>query len=103
MIRRKQAAVPVRRRGVTFLETAIVSALMAFLAVLLSSAWSGLVRPTADMTARCRVAQEANLAAAALTRDLAGSSSNSEGRLGNPAQLRFICRMQPGSSELWLC
>lgn len=91
------------RFGFTLLEVAVVSALMAFLCLLLSATWSGLVRPTADLVHRTRIAQEANLAAASLVRDLAGSLPNPEGRVGLKTQFRFVGRMQPSNNQLWLC
>ena len=91
------------RDGFTLLEVTIVSALMAFLVVLLSATWSGLCRPTADIAARCRVAQEANLAAASLVRDLAGSLANPEGRIGGKQLYAFVGRIQPSNAQLWLC
>jgi len=92
-----------RRPAFTLMEVTIVGALMAFLATLLSLTASGLCRPTADIAARCRVAQEANLAAASLVRDLAGSLANPEGRLGGKALYRFVGRIQPSNTQLWLC
>lgn len=91
------------RRGFTMLEVMVVTTLMAFLTLLLSATWAGLVRPTADLAARTRLSQEANLAAASLVRDLAGSLPNAEGRIGTKAQYRFVGRMQPFNNQLWLC
>ncbi len=91
------------RRGFTLLEVTVVSFLLAFLTLLLSATWSGLVRPTADLVHRTRLAQEANLAAASLVRDLAGSLPNPEGRIGTKTQFRFVGRMQPSNNQLWLC
>ena len=56
MKNRKPIVCPHRRSGFTLLEATIVSALMAFLAVMISAAWSGFARPTADIAERCRVA-----------------------------------------------
>jgi hypothetical protein len=44
--------------------------LMALVAILLGNAWSAFGRPAIATVARCRVAQEANLAAEALARDV---------------------------------
>ena len=90
-----------RRSGFTLLEATIVSALMAFPAVMISATWSGFVRPTADITQRCRVAQEANLAVASLTRDLCGSLA--EDRTGSKTKFKVVGRMQPANSQLRLC
>jgi hypothetical protein len=59
--------------GFTMMEVAVAGALMSLLVILISGAWRGLGRSSTDATARCRVAQEANLAAAALARDFSGS------------------------------
>lgn len=91
------------RSGFTLLEAVIVNALMVFLAMLVSTAWSAFGRPTADVIARCRVTQEANLAAASLARDLGGSLANHEGRIGGKLLLRYVGRMQPAKKQLWLC
>lgn len=91
------------RRGFTLVEALVVSGLMALLAYLLGQTWSGLGRPTADLAARGRVAHEARLASAALSRDLGGSLDSTAGRTGQKALGKFVGRMQPNSSELWLC
>jgi len=93
----------VRRRGFTLLETMLVSGLMVFLVLLASGAWWAFGRPTADAVARCRVAQEARLAVTALAGDLGGCLPGPAGRLGGKAQLQWVGRMQPSSSQLWLC
>ncbi|MDB5334511.1 MAG: hypothetical protein JWN70_130 [Planctomycetaceae bacterium] len=89
------------RRGFTLLETTIVSAFMGFLAVLISTTWSAFIRPTADVAQRCRIAQEANLAVASLTRDLAGSLADNQ--TGTKAKYQVVGRMQPDNSQLRLC
>jgi len=61
-----------RHNGFTLTEFMIVSGLMSFLVLLISGAWAGPGRSSADAITRCRVAQEANLAIEALTRDLGG-------------------------------
>lgn len=70
--RRKNAASP-RRLAFTVLEVMLVSGLMAFLAMLLSSAWSGIGRSAVDISARSQLLQELDLAVASLSRDLSGS------------------------------
>ena len=62
-----------RRSGFTMIEVAMAGALMSLLVILISGAWRGLGRSATDATARSRVTQEANLAAAALARDFGGS------------------------------
>jgi hypothetical protein len=58
------------RRGFTVIEMMLTGFLMGLLAVLLGNAWAAFGRPAISSVARCRVAQEANLAAEALARDL---------------------------------
>ena len=89
-----------RRNAFTVVEALIVSGLMVLLAVLLSSAWSGLGRPLADAVGRCRVTQEASLALASLARDYAGSLPDA---VGEQVQGRLVGRQVIDGSELWLC
>ncbi|MFI5460974.1 MAG: hypothetical protein ACHRXM_36660 [Isosphaerales bacterium] len=89
--------------GFTVVELTIVSGLMTLLALLLAASWRGFCRPAFDAASRCRIAQEANLAAAALARDLGGSLSNPEGRLGPKTNAVFVGRMQPSPTWLRLC
>lgn len=91
------------RRGFSVVEMAIVSVLLALLAMLLASTWRGFCLPTIEAAARCRIAQEANLAAASLARDLGGSLANPEGRIGKKTDGQFVGRMQPSESWLRLC
>jgi len=88
-------------RGFTLVEAMLVSGLMSLLVLLLSGAWSGLGRPSADAIARCRVAQEANLAAEALARDLGGSLPDQS--TGTRESGRLVGRLAVDGSELWLC
>ena len=81
----------------------MVSGLMVLLVSLLGQMWSGLGRPTADVAARCRVAHEARLSSAALSRDLGGSLDCPAGRAGRKALGKLVGRLQPNGSELWLC
>lgn len=90
-----------RRQGFTLLEMIIVSGLMGFLAVLISATWSAFIRPTADISQRCRIAQEANLAVVSLTRDLSGSLADNQ--TGTKATFQVVGRMQPDNSQLRLC
>lgn len=91
------------RRGFSLVEVSIVSGLMAVLAVLLANAWSGLGRPLLDATVHARLAQEADLALAALSRDLGGYLSDTAGRTGGKSTYPVVGRLQPGGSQLWLC
>lgn len=92
---------PCPPRGFTLLEATIVSMLMAFLAVLISTTWSAFVRPVADMAMRCRVVQEASLAVASLSRDLAGSLADDS--TGSKTKFSQVGRMQPANAQLRLC
>lgn len=58
------------RRGFTILEMAITCVLMLVVALVLARAWSAFGRPALLAVARARVAQEANLAAEAIARDV---------------------------------
>ena len=87
--------------GFTLTEVMIVSVLMSFLVVLLSSAWAGFGRPTAEVVARCRLAQEANLAAESLLTDLAGNLADQPA--GTRRAGREVGRMVVAGSELRLC
>jgi prepilin-type N-terminal cleavage/methylation domain-containing protein len=59
-----------RRRGFTLTEMLMTAFLMGLMGVLLGNAWAAFGRPAVANVARCRVAQEANLAAEALARDI---------------------------------
>ena len=92
---------PSSRRAFTLIETLIVSGLMGFLAVLISATWSAFIRPTTDIANRCRIAQEASLALASLSRDLGGSLADN--LTGTTSQYQIVGRMQPGTSQLRIC
>lgn len=74
------------RGGFTLVEMVITGFLMALVAVLLGNAWMAFGRPAIATVARCRVAQEANLAAEALAYDV--------GRLARPATTEPDTRYQ---------
>lgn len=88
------------RFGFTLLEAVLTSALMSLLVLLLSEAWSGLGRASLDTLARCRLTQEASLAAAALAQDCAGSLPATTGPM---EQGQWVGRMLVSNAELWLC
>ena len=92
-----------RRRGFTMLEVTLVSGMMAFLVVLLSSAWIAMGRPTAALIARSQLYQEMDMAVAALAHDLGGGLANPEGRLAGKKLNRWVGWMAPSGNELWLC
>jgi len=60
------------KRGFTLIEVMIVGMMMVLLAIVLSSAWSGLGQPSIDTLVRCQVQQEAQLAAMSLAADCGG-------------------------------
>jgi prepilin-type N-terminal cleavage/methylation domain-containing protein len=69
----------IRRKAFTLVEVMVVSGLMAFLAVLISSAWGSLGRPTVALIRRSQCMQEIDMAVAVLARDLGGSLPGSVG------------------------
>jgi hypothetical protein len=91
------------RAGFTVVELAISSLLMALVALLLSATWTAFCRPAIDAAARCRLAQEANLAAASLARDFGGTLADASGQLGAPTDGQFVGRMVPEPWYLRLC
>lgn len=94
---RRICAATSRRSGFTLLEVTLVGGLMAFLAVLLTSAWKGIGRFPVDIMARSQLLQEMDLAVAALSRDVGGfmpipSSSNSSNYGGKNDYSLVGCR-----------
>jgi len=89
-------------RGFTLTELLIVSGLMAFMAMMLSSAWHGLGRSAIDLVARAQIVQEMELAIAALSRDLGGSLGDPEGRAGGKSDAKWINWSAPGNNKLLL-
>jgi type II secretory pathway pseudopilin PulG len=73
MDRPRMIAASQRRAGFTLVEIMMVGGLMAFLAILLSSAWNGIGRSAVDAAVRSQLLQELDLAVASLGRDLGGS------------------------------
>jgi hypothetical protein len=59
-----------RRRAATIIEMMVTSVLMVIVAVLLAKTWAMFGRSAISTVARARIAEEANLAAAALANDL---------------------------------
>lgn len=86
-----------RRRGFTLVEMVVTGFLMALVGILLGNAWAAFARPAITSVARCRVAQEANLAAEALAFDV--------GLLARPASTEPDTRYQnaqAGGAALYL-
>jgi type II secretory pathway component PulJ len=92
-----------RRAGFTVVELAVTSFLMALVAVLLSATWVAFCRPAIDAAVRCRLAQEASLAAASLARDYGGTLAGAGGSLGAKTDGQFVGRMVPDPGQLSLC
>jgi len=92
-----------RPKGFTLIEVMLVSCLMALLGILLSAIWTGFGRPLGDVAARCRVTQEAILAADSLARDFGGALTGPDGRIGSKLDGCFVGRLQPGGAALRLC
>jgi type II secretory pathway component PulJ len=90
-----------RPKGFTLTEVMLVGGLMSLLVILISGIWSGLGRSATDAVSRCRVAQEARLAAAALARDFGGSLP--EEPTGQKQCGRLVDRLIVGGTELQLC
>ena len=94
------------RRGFTLVEVTLVAGLTVFLAVLLASVWKNINLFTTDAVGRGQLMQEMDLAAASLSRDLAGSlpvlatSTFSNGKLDSG---RWIDWQHPYNTDLWLC
>ncbi len=61
-----------RRNGYTLTELTVASGLTVFLAVILSSTWAMLNRPTTDLIAWGQLFQEMDITVATLARDLGG-------------------------------
>jgi type II secretory pathway component PulJ len=61
-----------RRSGFSLVEVTIACSLTAFLAVMLSTTWVLLMRPTTDLIAWGQLFQEMDIAVATLSRDLGG-------------------------------
>lgn len=97
------------RPGFTLVEVMLVSGLMAFLAILLSSAWSGIGRSAVDVAARSQLLQELDLAVASLSRDLGGSlpipsSTPRDPDYGGKDEDRLVgCRPNDPGDQLELC
>jgi type II secretory pathway component PulJ len=91
------------RRGFSLVEVSVASGLLVALTMLLAEAWSGMARPLLQTAFRCRLNQEADLALAALARDLGGSLSDNAGRLGSKLSSQFVGWTEPAGTQLWLC
>jgi prepilin-type N-terminal cleavage/methylation domain-containing protein len=91
---------PNHRRGFTLVELMVVSALMAVLAVLLSSAWVGVGRTAAGLVGRSQLVQERDLAVVALSRDLGGCWVEPDARKGEKIGGRWLKWEYPNNDVL---
>jgi type II secretory pathway component PulJ len=93
-----------RRSGFTLLEVTVACWLTAFLAVLLSTTWVLVMRPTADLIAWGQLFQEMDIAVATLSHDLGGSLPDN-GYAGEKKKGRLLgTRQNPIDNnvlELW--
>ncbi len=89
------------RRGFSLVEVSVSTFLVVLLTTLLSNAWIWLGRPLVQSAGRCRIAQEADLALACLSRDLGGCLP--EGTTGLQGANQFVGWTCPGGVELMLC
>jgi hypothetical protein len=94
---------PRARKAYTLIEVLLVSSLMTMLAIIVAGVWSGLGGPIIDAISRARVAQEANMAAAALSRDFGGNLDLSEGSGGGLSDGKLVGVAHPGGTILRLC
>lgn len=88
---------PRRRRGFTIIEMTFAGFLMVVVGLLLAQVWTAFGRPAISALARARLAQEANLAAESLARDV--------GLLAAPPGPQTDSRyqnLQPAGSTLYL-
>ena len=90
------------RRGFSLIEMTVVTFMLALLALMMAGAWKAFGRPAVDADARCRIAQEASLAAESLARDLSGYRAGPEGRLGDLDASRFLGRLPAVDGQLRL-
>jgi type II secretory pathway pseudopilin PulG len=91
------------RSAYTLIEVLLVSSLMTMLAIIVAGVWSGMGGPIIDAISRARVAQEANMAAAALARDFGGNLDLNEGSGGALSDGKLIGVAHPGGTILRLC
>jgi type II secretory pathway pseudopilin PulG len=93
-----------RRNGFTLVEVTIACALTAFLAILLSTTWVLLMRPTADLIAWGQLFQEMDVATATLARDLGGSLPDEQYTGGRKKGRLLGVRQSPtdiNTLEIW--
>jgi hypothetical protein len=90
---------PHQPRGFTLLEVTMVSGFTVILALLLSSAWTGVGRPVADLIGRSQLVQERNLAVAALSRDLGGSLADPSAHTGDVTKGQWLKWDRPANLE----
>jgi type II secretory pathway component PulJ len=93
-----------RRRAFTMVEVTVACWLSALLAIMLSTTWVLVMRPTADLIAWGQLFQEMDIAVATLSRDLGGSLPD-DGYVGGKKVGRLLGVQQnptdSNSLELW--
>jgi type II secretory pathway component PulJ len=96
-----------RRVGFTLVEVTIACSLTVFLAIMLSTTWALLMRPTSDLIAWGQLFQEMDIAVTTLARDLGGSQLDCDetGYLGEKSQGLLLAWSAPStdSDHLLLC
>ncbi len=92
-----------KKKGITLLEVTVVSGLMTVMAMLLSTAWIGMGRPTVDAIVRGGLFQEMDTAVSAFSQDLGGSLAGPDGRLGGKIKDHWVGWLKPAEGQLWLC
>lgn len=88
--------------GFTLVEVMVVGALMAVLAFLLPMAWEGLGQPSVDTMIRCRIGQEAQLAAMSLAADCGGSLPTRRSSIAGEVQANSFAGAEISGEELKL-
>ena len=77
-----------RRSGFTLIEMTIATSLTVILAMMLSTSWVMLNRPTSSLIAWGQLFQEMDIAVTSLARDLGGSQFDYENADGRPGDMR---------------
>jgi type II secretory pathway pseudopilin PulG len=88
------------RTGFTIVEITVVCVLSVVLAVIVSSAWTGMGRAAADLIGRSQLVQERDVAVAALSRDLGGCLLDPLARTGDKTKGRWLSWTCPTNATL---
>ena len=90
-----------RQAGFTLIEVMVVTAMMAFLSMLIAGIWAGLVRSTADTINQAKLVSAAQFALESFRRDLAGSLP--EDQNGTRLQGMVVGSLVTSDDRLLLC